>query len=890
MFDAERLRFFTDRTDELEQLANLFKDNHQIVYIHGRSGCGKTTLAREYAYRIVDTTENYIVRFFDSDKFFFEFEQLALELNILKKNFSTNEDFIKKVKCKIDYYTEETKLKFLFVLDNVKESDECLKALSFDLNKNSEIMVTTKYPHFKNHYFKMVPMQLEPFDDTNCLHLLTNQHVHNNLAPNDWHEIFRLLSTKNKISVLPIRLVKLLSVINEHPLWEFNEIREHIVNKAGNIYGWLKSECGKAFELLSYFSFLNGFNINSQLIKSIFSDWSPSDLELALNFLLKNSEIVKNLDGGFTIHESTQCDVKCEIPSEHDPLLDKIVLSLNILMKEENLKNLFNSKLDKAKENLFYQSMHVLQHEWRSKATNKQCAELYVKVGIVDEKYFLKFQNSIDCYRKALEIYKSNDTVANNTVIADTIFRIAEINKDQGNYEQALIDYNESLDLDLAVLSEKGDLSIAKKLHNIGFIYDKQGKYVLSLSKYAEALRLKKELLPANHPDIGKTIHNIALVYTSLGKYELSLDHLYKAQASLPPNDPEEGSILNNIAFVLCKDGKYVEALSTFTKSLQLKQQTLHRDHPSIATTVHNIGLVYSAQGKYSQALECFFESLKIYKEALRTDHPSIGRTINNIGVVYYNQGYYDKALGNFNRALAIYKKELPDEHIFVSATFNNIGLVKCVQKKFDEALFNFDRSCETEKAIVFENHSDIGVSILGKGSVHQGQGDYAKAMRCFTEALDTFEQTLSISHPYIGNAHHNIASLYSKQQNYAQAILGFNLALDVYQKSLPHNHPDVARTPGGLGSVYLRQGKLDDSLAEFNMAFEIFSQTIPLTHPDVEYLLENIGAVKRQMNTWPYKLKMVGFSELVFTKNFLFLFFSLLLAYICFSFNFYIS
>ena len=47
------MKDFVGRFDELNILEEYFKNElNQIVYIHGRSGCGKTTLAHEFAAKI----------------------------------------------------------------------------------------------------------------------------------------------------------------------------------------------------------------------------------------------------------------------------------------------------------------------------------------------------------------------------------------------------------------------------------------------------------------------------------------------------------------------------------------------------------------------------------------------------------------------------------------------------------------------------------------------------------------------------------------------------------------------------------------------------------------------------------------------------------------------
>lgn len=73
-------KYFTGREIELKQLEESF-EKYQYVYIHGRSGYGKTTLALEYASNIKKKS-NQIIRWINNSSLNNSFINLAEELRI----------------------------------------------------------------------------------------------------------------------------------------------------------------------------------------------------------------------------------------------------------------------------------------------------------------------------------------------------------------------------------------------------------------------------------------------------------------------------------------------------------------------------------------------------------------------------------------------------------------------------------------------------------------------------------------------------------------------------------------------------------------------------------------------------------------------------------------
>ena len=181
---------------------------------------------------------------------------------------------------------------------------------------------------------------------------------------NQWKEILKLIGIEN--CVLPLKLVKLVSKVKNETLWRFKEIKNYLLDTIEHNYLLFKAENPLAFEILSYTAYFNVKNISFEFIRTILKNKSRDDLEDALDYLVKNSELVFDCQtGNFCVHELTQNEIKQanKNTSEEDLIADK---DLNILIEEEKLNSNFY-RLDSAVE------------------------DLLVKIGIITEYYLLNY-------------------------------------------------------------------------------------------------------------------------------------------------------------------------------------------------------------------------------------------------------------------------------------------------------------------------------------------------------------------------------------------------------------------------------------------------------------------------------------------------------------------
>ncbi|CAF1460512.1 unnamed protein product, partial [Rotaria sp. Silwood1] len=78
-----------------------------------------------------------------------------------------------------------------------------------------------------------------------------------------------------------------------------------------------------------------------------------------------------------------------------------------------------------------------------------------------------------------------------------------------------------------------------------GFVYNSKKSHSVALKMYVKALKIRLNILPANHPDIAQSYINIANLYLQQEEYNKAIDYLNKIleiqKISLPPYHPNIG-------------------------------------------------------------------------------------------------------------------------------------------------------------------------------------------------------------------------------------------------------------------------------------------------------------------------------------------------------------
>jgi tetratricopeptide (TPR) repeat protein len=260
----------------------------------------------------------------------------------------------------------------------------------------------------------------------------------------------------------------------------------------------------------------------------------------------------------------------------------------------------------------------------------------------------------------------------------DLLNRLGRLYGSLGDYGQALLCYQQALQISQDIGDKKGE---STALNNISLIYLDKGDYDTALYYLTQTLEIDREL--GNKQGDGATLNNLSRVYDAKGEYDIALHYLAQSlQITKDGGDKQgEGAILNNLAGIAHVKGDYDTALDYLMQSLQIAQDI--GDKQGVGITLNNISQIYKVKGDYDTALQHLTQSLRIRQEI--GDKQGEGATFNNISQIYMDQGDYDTALHYLTQALQL-SQNIGDKSVECITLFN-IGHIHRQHNEQQQAL-----------------------------------------------------------------------------------------------------------------------------------------------------------------------------------------------------------
>lgn len=307
-------------------------------------------------------------------------------------------------------------------------------------------------------------------------------------------------------------------------------------------------------------------------------------------------------------------------------------------------------------------------------------------------------------------------------------------------------------------------LQAASAVGNLSQVYFYEGRYAEAepLSRRAFAIR-EKELGP-EHLEVADSLNNLGNLSIYLGHYdEAELLHrraLAIRENLLGPEDPLVAASLTNLAMGYVDQGRYVEAEPLCLRALDVLEKTLGPEHPDTALSLGNLANLYFSQERYDEAEPLCVRALAIRERTLRPDHSDIAFSLNNLAIVYYHQTRYDEAERLLVRAREIWEKAHGSEHHYVGESINNLAGVHRGRRQYDEAEALYLRALAIREKALGAEHPYVGASLVDLASLYGDLGRHDDAKLVYERALAIQEKELGPDHPSTSRTRAALAAL----------------------------------------------------------------------------------------------------------------------------------
>ena len=846
--------YYISRKDKLSEIRQHL-ENYHIAYLYGIGGIGKSETAREYAEEYRGSYTTIQLSVYSGD----------LKSLIAGLKFSSDDNYFEK-DINIRYETKLSLLskaminneRTLLIIDNYNVEPD-----SDEYKRNVEVMKDLK----KLHIHILFTTRTSPNDDKTKIDI-------EELSKEELRHMFFAINPKDKDKEERIAQVdELIETAYRHTLTV-----DLVAHQTAKIEGYGKKT------LSDYIKVLKESGINSGINVAVYNNKDDNEKS---DIIFEHIRTLFNLTA-LTEKEKYIMVNACLLPLSGMPVaeFESFIDLENYPNSESNdgwgedstISNLVKSGWIKRidgevpKITLHPIVSEVTVNELKPEITEDKCKNFFDSVSELIDKNDLKTLEAYkDIFISSADALLKNEDEISVGYVSD----IASLLDDLAYYPESLYYYMKVLKIRKKVLPENHP-DIATSYNDMGLAYGALGEYKKELECCLKALAIQEKVLPENYPDIATLYNNVGYAYGKLEDHKKQLEYYLKALAIrekvLPENHPDIVASYNNVGYAYGELADHKKELNYYLKVLAIQEKVLPENHPDIAASYNDVGSVCSELGDHKKELDYYLKALAIREKVLPENHPDIATSYDNVGYAYGELGEHKKELEYKLKALAIREKVLPENHPDIAASYNNIGCSYGELGNHKKQLEYYLKALAIQEKVLPENHPNIAASYNNIGCSYGELGNHKKQLEYYLKAVAIQEKVLPENHPGIAASYNNVGGAYGELGDHQKELEYKLKALAIREKVLPENHPDIATSYNNVGFAY---GKLEDHKKELEYqlkALSIIEKVLPENHPDIAALYNNVGFAYGNLGDHQkeleYYLKSLAIQEKVLPEN----------------------
>jgi tetratricopeptide (TPR) repeat protein len=407
------------------------------------------------------------------------------------------------------------------------------------------------------------------------------------------------------------------------------------------------------------------------------------------------------------------------------------------------------------------------------------------------------WEDRVTVLRRAVEASKRKGDAGEQ---ARLLHNLAVVYQEQGDYAAARRFYQEGLN-SFRELGDRHGEAIA--LSNLGVIYENQGQWAEAVTLYERSLTIQREL--GDRAGEARTQINLGNIYQSQGRLAEATALYEEGLAILREVGDRHGeaNALSNLGNIYQSQGRLGEATALYEESLAILRE--RGDRHGEANTLSNLGNVYQGQSRLAQATALYEESLAILRQL--GDRQGEANTLNNLGIVYQDQGRYTEARSLYQESLAI--KQLLGDQQGIASTLHQLATLAQRSGAYEEARRYYEQAIAISERL--GDISSLAIAFGNLGTTFEDEGDFRQALGYLEKSAELFQRVGDASNLAI--AYRAIARIRQKLGDLEASIAALSQALTLSLRVAPRPVLETARHVVDYGKHLIAQDKYADAL-----------------------------------------------------------------------------
>lgn len=463
-------------------------------------------------------------------------------------------------------------------------------------------------------------------------------------------------------------------------------------------------------------------------------------------------------------------------------------------------------------------------------------------------------------------------TGGNDREVAQTLYAIADIDKDTGDQEDAIRNYLRFVEIhgrnrwqtddtlitawrSLAELyDDRGDdraylwrerlvaarekrepKQVAVEQVALARTYERMGRYgdARSLAERARAILVAVSPLPK--ADLMAADMVLARALRRLGDPKIA-DEIVSRVLSMCDDPRGRTEPLTLRALILQDRGDYRAAETTLRTISAIPSQS---DRVR-AAHLNNLAALYEVQGRYEEAERALKEAIDAHQRALGDGHPGSAELHGNLARVRHRRGEYDRAEDGYKQALGLLARVGAEKGSTAAVIRSNLGKLREDRGDYEGAAREHEIALEPLR----RQGSNLVVGVLTNLSrAERLSKKYELAHKHASAAFDLLGEDRSSVTAADVLTELGLALLDSRLPDMAGPPL--EQAAKIQEKWRGSKHPDTARALNNWATALFEVSRLADAEERYRSALEIWKTTLGPSHAEVALVLENLAALR---------------------------------------------
>ena len=340
----------------------------------------------------------------------------------------------------------------------------------------------------------------------------------------------------------------------------------------------------------------------------------------------------------------------------------------------------------------------------------------------------------------------------------------------------------------------KNDSLLAQVIKSLGNIDYARGNYLKALDLYQKSLEIETSRSNFSNKLMASLYQNMGIVYSILGNHDSAKIYFKKSiilkENLLAADDPQLANGFLNYGRFLQTIGDQYEGLEYLDKAENIYLTRYGNDYFGLASIYFNKGSIYILLYDYDKSLKYHERAVELYKKQYNSNHVIFNELYNNIGIIYEKLDKLEKAIEYYFKSLN--QNSNPETLLKV---YGNLG--RCYDR--------LDKPVEAEKYYLIAINKSIellGDSHTQTANSYLDYGIFCDEREKFIIADKYLNKAYSIFIENFGKKNRDVSSTLTALGQHQQNINYFNEALEYYQQALvsfieDYNETDIYNNPG---------------------------------------------------------------------------------------------